>query len=84
MDDLAYLMDELKPQNQELYKAKAALRKKFKKQGLTKQQIEIKMMQLDIDFLLHSYVNGILLQKSSTKKRLEFYIKTLKMYHDTE
>ena len=77
-------MDEFKQQNQELYKAKDALRKKFKKQGLTKQQIEIKMMQLDIDFLLHSYVNGILLQKSSTKKRLEFYIKTLKMYHDTE
>ena len=77
-------MDEFQKQNEELIKAKDALRKKFKKQSLTKQQIEIKLMQLDIDFLLHSYVNGLFLQKSSTKKRLEFYIKTLKMYQDFE
>ncbi len=76
-------MDEFSQQNKELQKTIDSLHKKFKKQGLNSQQIEFKMLQLDVDFLLHSFMNGTLLHQASIKKRLEFYTRTLKMWHST-
>jgi hypothetical protein len=80
-------MDEFKKENKELIKVKDALEKKFKSQGLNKQQIEIKMMQLDVEFLIHAYVNGVPekgLDLKSVKNRLQFYIDILSKYCDKE
>lgn len=55
---------------------KDKLRAKFKRKGLNKDQIEIKMNSLDCEFCTHAFVNGIKL--SSTKERLKFYLDFLK------
>ncbi len=74
-------MDEFEKENKELHAVERDLHKKFKNKGLTKQQIEFKMMQLDVEFLIHVYVNGDSKDNiASIKKRLRFYTDTLKMH----
>ncbi|GEM_PF-4402829 len=78
-------MDEFEKENKELNAVEKNLHKKFKDQGLNKQQIEFKMMQLDVEFLIHVYVNGDSKDTAAAiKKRLKFYTDTLKMFGGEE
>ena len=67
---------EFKEENKKLLEAKNKLRKKFEKDGLNKEQIDKKLTKIDVDFLLHSFVNNTL-KNATTEERLKFYIKYL-------
>ena len=67
-------------ENKKIKKIKSDLRNKFKKQGLTKDQINVKLIELNVNFLLHAYINGAMLKDEEIKDRLKLYIKTLNMF----
>ena len=65
--------------SKEVLNAKNALRIKYKKQGLNKDQMQIALNSLDCEFSTHSFVNKKCCNKSNTKERLKFYVDFLKM-----
>jgi len=63
--------------NKQLQEIKKDLEAKFKKAGLSDEQIQLKMNSLDTEFIIHTFVNGQFISDSSTEERLEFYIRFL-------
>jgi hypothetical protein len=55
------------------------LDKKFQKEGLTNEQIEIRFNTIDNDFFRGLWVNGKDPQDGTEKDRLDFYIEFLEL-----
>ena len=69
----------LDKENKRVIDAKNKLREKFTRKEMADEQIDLKLISLDVDFLLHSFVNGYFQKKMTIKEKLEFYIKYLEM-----
>lgn len=75
-------MDEFDKQRNEIIELKEKLRNKFKSQGLSDDKVEINILRLEIDFLWHSYINNHPKNDWDSKQKVDFYIKSLRMYLD--
>ena len=71
-------------ENQKIAEIKEKIKAKLKEKGLDKDKIDQKMIALDVEFLKHSLINGTMENMKSIEERLDFYIKILEMYLETE
>ena len=70
---------ETKEIKQRLHNVKEQLKKKFKKNGLTEDQIKIELNSIDTEFLTQAYVNGIFLKESTIEERFDCYVRFLEL-----
>lgn len=73
-------MDIFEAENKKIRKIKQELRKKLRKKGLSEQQIDIKMIEMDVEFLRHVFLNGTIIKDNTIKGRLKFYTGALKTF----
>jgi len=64
-------MDEL---HKEYINARERVKEKFKKQGLTEDQVEIKMNSIDLKFFRHLWINGKDFTQNNNDARVKFYL----------
>lgn len=58
---------------------KDKLRAKYKAEGLSDDQVEIKMNALDGEFCTHTFVNDTASKLKKIEERLKFYLEFLKL-----
>lgn len=63
----------------ELKKITTEIEQKLKTKGLNKNQIQIKMNTIKVDFLLYLFVNGKNFEEQTSEERMQFYTKYLEM-----